>query len=194
MLLRLTDINFTQREIQMTDDSVKIGSKCYIVFFANGGRWEDSWSTPIKVFRTEEEATRYKVCLEKSVPEFSEHLHKLMSRLDAISYRAAIKFADEGSEGFYKIYNSIYEPLRHKAELKYAGYTAWKDECDCFYTICEVEMESKPPECLEDLEDLKSLQEYVLRLKKENERLQKELSLLLLSQITENDQKLGLYE
>jgi hypothetical protein len=51
-------------------------------------------------------------------------------------------------------------------------------------------------ECFEelDLEDLKSLQEYVLRLKKENERLQKELSLLLLSQITENDQKLGLYE
>ena len=114
-----------------------------------------------------------------------------MLRLDAISYRAAIKFADEGSEGFYKIYDSIYEPLRHKAELKYAGYTAWEDKCDCFYTVREVEMESKFPECLEDL---KSLQDYVLRLNKENERLQKELSLLLLSQITENDQKLGLYE
>lgn len=174
----------------MTDDIVKTGSKCYIVF-ANGGRWDDSWSTPIKAFRTEEEATRYKGYLEKSVPEFSEHLHKLMLRLYAISYRAAIKLVDEDSEEFYKIYDSIYEPLRHKAELKYAGYTAWKDECDCFYTICEVEMESKSSECLEGL---KSLQEYVLRLKKENERLQKELSLLLLSQITENDQKLGLYE
>lgn len=36
--------------------------------------------------------------------------------------------------------------------------------------------------------------EYILLLEEENERLQKELSLLLLSQITENDQKLGLYE
>lgn len=36
--------------------------------------------------------------------------------------------------------------------------------------------------------------EYTLILEEENERLQKELSLLLLSQITENDQKLGLYE
>lgn len=36
--------------------------------------------------------------------------------------------------------------------------------------------------------------EYILILEEENERLQKELSLLLLSQITENDQKLGLYE
>lgn len=43
-------------------------------------------------------------------------------------------------------------------------------------------------------EDIELLREYVLHLKKENERLQKELSLLLLSQITENDQKLGLYE
>lgn len=82
----------------MTDDIVKTGSKCYIVF-ANGGEWEDSWSNP--------------------------------------------------------------------------------------------SMESNPPECLGDL---KALQEYALHLKKENERLQKELSLLLLSQITENDQKLGLYE
>ena len=38
------------------------------------------------------------------------------------------------------------------------------------------------------------LRVYVRYLQKENERLQKELSLLLLSQITENDQKLGLYE
>ena len=174
----------------MTDDIIEIGSKCYIVF-ANGGEWEDSWSNPIKAFRTEEEAARYKAALEKSVPEFSEHLHKLMSRLDDISYRAAIKFADESSEDFYQIYNTIYEPLRHKAELKYAGYTACRDECDCFYTISAVDMESNPPE---SLEDLKSLQEYILHLKKENERLQKELSLLLLSQITENDQKLGLYE
>ena len=174
----------------MTDDIVKIGSKCYIVF-ANGGRWDESWSTPIKAFRTEEEAARYKTTLEKNVPEYSEHLHKLMSRLDDISYRAAIKFADESSEDFYQIYNTIYEPLRHKAELKYAGYTACRDECDCFYTISAVGMESNPPE---RLEDLKSLQEYIVHLKKENERLQKELSLLLLSQITENDQKLGLYE
>ncbi len=36
--------------------------------------------------------------------------------------------------------------------------------------------------------------EHILILEEENERLQKELSLLLLSQITENDQKLGLYE
>lgn len=43
-------------------------------------------------------------------------------------------------------------------------------------------------------EDVEILREYALHLKKENERLQKELSLLLLSQITENDQKLGLYE
>ena len=43
-------------------------------------------------------------------------------------------------------------------------------------------------------EDIELLREYALHLKKENERLQKELSLLLLSQITENDQKLGLYE
>lgn len=43
-------------------------------------------------------------------------------------------------------------------------------------------------------EDVELLREYALHLKKENERLQKELSLLLLSQITENDQKLGLYE
>ena len=125
----------------MTNDIVEIGSKCYIVF-ANGGEWEDSWSNPIKAFRTKEEAARYKAALENSVPEFSEHLHKLMLRLDAISYRAAIKLVEEGSEEFYKIYDSIYEPLRHKAELKYVGYTAWKDECDCFYTICEVEMES----------------------------------------------------
>ena len=125
----------------MTNDVVKIASKCYIVF-ANGGRWDDSWSTPIKAFRTEEEATRYKEYLENSVPEFSEHLHKLMLRLDAISYRAAIKLVDEDSEEFYKIYDSIYEPLKHKAELKYTGYTAWKDECDCFYTTYEVEMES----------------------------------------------------
>lgn len=174
----------------MTDGIVKIGSKCYIVF-ANGGQWEDSWSNPIKAFRTEEEAARYKAALEESVPEYSEHLHKLMSRLDDISYRYAIKFADESSEDFYQIYNTIYEPLRHKAELKYAGYTAYRDECDCFYTISAVDMESNPPE---RLEDFKSLQEYILHLKKENERLQKELSLLLLSQITENDQKLGLYE
>lgn len=125
----------------MTNDIVKTGSKCYIVF-ANGGQWDDSWSKPVKVFRTEEEAVRYKELLEKSVPKFSEHLHKLMPRLDAISYRAAIKLVGEDSEEFYKIYDSIYEPLRHKAELKYVGYTAWKDECDCFYTICEVEMES----------------------------------------------------
>ena len=43
-------------------------------------------------------------------------------------------------------------------------------------------------------EDIELLREYVLHLKKENERLQKELSLLLLNQITEDDQKLGLYE
>lgn len=36
--------------------------------------------------------------------------------------------------------------------------------------------------------------EYILLLEEENEQLQKELSLLLLNQITENDQKLGLYE
>lgn len=174
----------------MTDDTVKIGSKCYIVF-ANGGQWEDSWSTPIKAFRTEEEAARYKMFLENNIPKYSDHLHELMCRIDKLAYRAAIKFTDESSEEFYKIYNSIYEPLRHKAELKYAGYTAWKDECDCFYTVRDVEMESKSPECLEDL---KALQEYALHLKKENERLQKELSLLLLSQITEIDQKLGLYE
>ena len=136
----------------MTDDIVKIGGKCYIVF-ANGGQWEDSWSTPIKAFRTEEEAVSYKERLEKSVPEFSEHLHKLMCRIGEISHRAAMKFADEGIEEFYQIYDTVYEPLRQKAELKYA-----------------------------------------IHLKKENERLQKELSLLLLSQITENDQKLGLYE
>jgi len=123
----------------MTDDIVKIGSKCYIVF-ANGGQWEDSWSNPIKAFRTEEEAARYKAFLEKNTPEYSEHLHKLMCRLEDISYRYAIKFADESSEDFYQIYNTIYEPLRHKAELKYAGYTAWRDECDCFYTIKAVNM------------------------------------------------------
>lgn len=43
-------------------------------------------------------------------------------------------------------------------------------------------------------EDVELLREYVLHLKKENELLQKELSLLLLSKITESDQKLGLYE
>lgn len=114
-------------------------SKCYIVF-VNGCQREEYWSTPVKAFRTEEEAARYKAALEKSVPEFSEHLHKLMCRLDAISYRAAIKFADKSSEEFCKIYDSIYEPLRHKVELKYAGYTAWRDECDCFYTISAVDM------------------------------------------------------
>ena len=36
--------------------------------------------------------------------------------------------------------------------------------------------------------------EHILILEEENKRLQKELSLLLLNQITENDQKLGLYE
>lgn len=125
----------------MTDDIIEIGSKCYIVF-ANGGQWDDSWSNPIKAFRTEEEAATYKATLEKSVPEYSEHLDKLMSRIHAISHRAAIKFedGDEGSEEYYKIYDSIYEPLRHKAELKYAGYTAWRDECDCFYTISAVDM------------------------------------------------------
>lgn len=123
----------------MTDDIIEIGSKCYIVF-ANGGQWEDSWSKPIKAFRTEEEAAKYKAALEKSVLDFYEHLYKLMCRLDAISYRAAIKFADEDSEEFCKIYDSIYEPLRHKADLKYAGYTAWRDECDCFYTISAVDM------------------------------------------------------
>ena len=125
----------------MTDDIIKIGSKgkCYIVF-ANGGQWEDSWSTPIKVFRTEEEAVRYKERLEKSVPEFSEYLHKLMCRIEEISHRAAMKFADEGSEEFYQIYDTVYEPLRQKAELKYHGYTAWRDECDCFYTISDVDM------------------------------------------------------
>ena len=123
----------------MTNDIVKTGSKCYIVF-ANGGQWDDSWSKPVKVFRTEEEAVRYKELLEKSVPKFSEHLHKLMPRLDDISYRAAIKFTDEGSEDFYKIYDTVFEPLRQKAELKYAGYTAHRDECDCFYTISAVDM------------------------------------------------------
>lgn len=54
-----------------------------------------------------------------------------------------------------------------------------------------IEAEDKSPHTEEDIE---LLREYVLHLKKENERLQKELSLLLLSQITENDQKLGLYE
>lgn len=53
------------------------------------------------------------------------------------------------------------------------------------------ENEDKSPLTSEDIE---LLREYVAHLKKENERLQKELSLLLLSQITENDQKLGLYE
>lgn len=52
--------------------------------------------------------------------------------------------------------------------------------------------ENSPPALTE--EGVELLIEYVLHLKKENERLQKELSLLLLSQITENDQKLGLYE
>ena len=122
----------------MTDDLVKIGSKCYIVF-GNCGQWDDS-SNPIKAFRTEEEAARYKAALEKSVPEYSEHLHKLMCRIGDISYRAAIKFGDEDSEEFCKIYDSIYEPLRHKAELKYAGYTAWVDECDWFYTISAVDV------------------------------------------------------
>lgn len=54
-----------------------------------------------------------------------------------------------------------------------------------------IETEDKSPLTEEDVE---LLREYALHLKKENERLQKELSLLLLSQITENDQKLGLYE
>lgn len=54
-----------------------------------------------------------------------------------------------------------------------------------------IENKGNPPLTEEDVE---LLREYVLHLKKENERLQKELSLLLLSQITENDQKLGLYE
>ena len=54
-----------------------------------------------------------------------------------------------------------------------------------------IENEDKPPLTEEDVE---LLREYITHLKKENERLQKELSLLLLSQITENDQKLGLYE
>ena len=58
-------------------------------------------------------------------------------------------------------------------------------------TVVKAENEDKPPLPEEDVE---LLREYVLHLKKENERLQKELSLLLLSQITENDQKLGLYE
>lgn len=43
-------------------------------------------------------------------------------------------------------------------------------------------------------EDVQILREYVLHLKKENERLQKELSLLLLNQITGDSQKLGFYE
>ena len=51
--------------------------------------------------------------------------------------------------------------------------------------------EDKPPLPEGDIE---LLREYALHLKKENERLQKELSLLLLNQITGNDQKLGLYE
>ena len=54
-----------------------------------------------------------------------------------------------------------------------------------------IENKGNPPLTEEDVE---LLREYVLHLKKENERLQKELSLLLLSQIIENDQKLGLYE
>ena len=54
-----------------------------------------------------------------------------------------------------------------------------------------IENEDKSPLTEEDVE---LLREYALHLKKENERLQKELSLLLLNQITENDQKLGLYE
>lgn len=129
----------------MTDDIVEIGSKgksqCYIVF-ANGGQWEDYWSTPIKAFKTEEGAKRYKMFLENNTPNYSDHLHKLMCRIDGISYRAAIKFADESSEEFYQIYDTVYEPLRQKAELKYAGYTAWRDECDCFYTVRDVEMDN----------------------------------------------------
>lgn len=54
-----------------------------------------------------------------------------------------------------------------------------------------IENEDKSPLTSEDIE---LLREYATHLKKENERLQKELSLLLLSRITENDQKLGLYE
>lgn len=54
-----------------------------------------------------------------------------------------------------------------------------------------IETEDKSPLIEEDIE---LLREYILLLEEENERLQKELSLLLLSQITENDQKLGLYE
>lgn len=54
-----------------------------------------------------------------------------------------------------------------------------------------IETEDKSPLTEDDIE---LLREYALHLKKENERLQKELSLILLSQITEHDQKLGLYE
>ena len=43
-------------------------------------------------------------------------------------------------------------------------------------------------------EDIELLKEYVTHLKKENERLQKELSLLLVNQITEDSQNMGLYE
>lgn len=58
---------------------------------------------------------------------------------------------------------------------------------DVFGGITE-NKENKQPQNVE------LLRVYVRYLQKENERLQKELSLLLLSQITEDSQKLGLYE
>jgi len=67
----------------------------------------------------------------------------------------------------------------------------WGSEGNAIIKDILWETENNPPLPEEDIE---LLREYALHLKKENERLQKELSLLLLSQITENDQKLGLYE
>ena len=55
--------------------------------------------------------------------------------------------------------------------------------------MTENEENSPPTE-----EDIELLREYVTHLKKENERLQKELSLLLVNQITEDSQNMGLYE
>lgn len=110
----------------------------YIVF-CQGGQWEDSWSRPVRAFKTEPEALAHKEMLENNQPEYSEYYERLLYRIDDVAHIKAISKNLEDSDEYWGEFLRIKGSLVQKLDVKYPNYTHEKDYV--FYTIDVVEME-----------------------------------------------------
>jgi len=112
-------------------------TKIYIVQ-ANGGMWDDSWTSNVKAFKTLEKAEEYVKECKENVPEYSEYFEMLLMRIGEFAHFRAAHLAEDE---YYNEYEGVNDAMRAKAHKKYPRYTEDRDEENVWFGIDEVEME-----------------------------------------------------